>query len=195
MKLFPIIAILFLVVGSSHLLAAPPIELGEITASKARVGLIGAAEAYLGAPYRFGGIDSRGFDCSGLVYRSFMDSLKVAVPRSSNLLHTWADKISPDQMRPGDLVFFITSGPGISHVGIYVGDRQFIHAPSRGFATGVMYSCLDEAYWRKTFAGAGRALPWDEEAELAIMTNANAESEPGSQNTDNESPVDEKFDL
>ena len=173
---------------------AVPIELAEISAAKARIGLIVAAEAYLGAPYRYGGIDSRGFDCSGLVYRSFMDSLKVSVPRSSNLIYTWTDKISTSEMKPGDLVFFITSGPGISHVGIYVGDRQFIHAPSRGYATGVLYSSLDEAYWRKTFAGAGRALPWDEEAELAV-TKAPEDAKPGSQAAETESPPDKTTDL
>jgi probable lipoprotein NlpC len=74
-------------------------------------------------------------------------------------LYNWAEKIGEDTLQPGDLVFFITSGRSISHAGIYAGEGWFIHSASDGPQTGVMYSRLEEAYWQKTFAGAGRALP------------------------------------
>ena len=158
------ITLLFLAAGAG-LFAAVPIQrasLGNLSAGNARLNLLAAAEAYLGTPYRYGGLDSRGLDCSGLVYMSFMDSLKIAVPRTAGGLYSWAEKIPTADMRPGDLVFFITTGPGVSHVGIYVGSGQFIHAPSEGARTGVTYSRLEESYWKRTFAGAGRALPWDD---------------------------------
>ena len=126
--------------------------------------LISAAESYLGTPYRYGGLDRRGLDCSGLVYLSFKDAFNISIPRTAESLYAWTEKIPAAEMRAGDLVFFITTGPGISHVGIYMGNGRFIHAPSEGSITGVSYSQLDESYWRRTFAGAGRALPWNEDS-------------------------------
>ena len=143
---------------------APPVQktsLGAISANQARLMLILAAEKYIGTPYRYGGLDSAGLDCSGLIYASFRDALNIAVPRMASGLYDWTERITVNEMKPGDLVFFITSGAGISHVGIFAGDGYFIHAPSDGPKTGVMYSRLEESYWRRTFAGAGRALPWD----------------------------------
>ena len=136
------------------------INLG-ISAARARFDLLSAAESYLGAPYRFGGLDSRGFDCSGLVYRSFRDALNVLVPRTSERLYNWTMEIPLSEIQPGDLVFFITAGSRISHVGIYIGEGRFIHSQSQGNLTGVMYSHFNEGNWRRNFAGAGRALPWD----------------------------------
>ena len=141
-----------------------PIQAGDlgISSAKARFDLLSAAESYLGAPYRFGGLDSRGFDCSGFVYRSFRDALDVLVPRTSERLYNWVKKIPYSEIQPGDLVFFITAGSRISHVGIYTGGGRFIHSQSLGNLTGVMYSYLNEGNWRRNFAGAGRALSWDE---------------------------------
>jgi hypothetical protein len=75
-------------------------------------------------------------------------------------LYSWVEKIPVENANPGDLVFFKTSGRGaVSHVGIFVGDRRFIHAASEGPVTGVIYSSLDERYWSRTYAGTGRVLP------------------------------------
>jgi probable lipoprotein NlpC len=150
------------------LFAGPPLEApavlagrpsGPQTAQEARNRLLSAAESYRGTPYRYGGVDRRGMDCSGLVYASFKDSLGVSVPRSTSALYSWTEKISAEALQPGDLVFFITQGRNISHVGIYTGEGRFIHSASDGPETGVIYSRLDENYWQKSFAGAGRALP------------------------------------
>jgi len=127
-----------------------------------RTKLLRAAEAYLGAPYRYEGLDRQGFDCSGLVYRSFMDALNMPVPRSAAQLYVWTQRIPSEELQRGDLVFFNTTGPGISHVGIYAGDGQFIHSASQGYPTGVIYSRMNEPYWARRFVGAGRALPWDD---------------------------------
>jgi len=132
----------------------------SISAEEARLRVIAAAEKYEHTPYRYGGLDKRGLDCSGLVYVSFQDALGVSVPRNTWGLYSWAEKIEINEARPGDLVFFKTTSKGnVSHVGILVGDGRFIHSASEGPSTGVIYSNLDERYWARTFAGTGRVLP------------------------------------
>ena len=127
---------------------------------EARLRVLAAAQKYEHTPYRYGGLDKRGLDCSGLVYLSFYDALGVTVPRNTQGLYSWVEKITMDNANPGDLVFFKTTGNGnISHVGIFVGNGRFIHAASEGPVTGVIYSSLDERYWSRTYAGTGRVLP------------------------------------
>jgi probable lipoprotein NlpC len=127
---------------------------------EARIRLLAAAARYERTPYRYGGIDRNGMDCSGFVYASFKDGLAVSVPRSTTGLYSWVEKIGTEKLQPGDLVFFkTTNSGGISHVGIYVGGNRFIHSASEGPSTGVIYSGLDEKYWARTYTGAGRALP------------------------------------
>ena len=161
---FFLVIMILLIFGANHLPAIPihGNNLG-MSAVNARLKLISTAESYLGTSYRFGGVDYRGMDCSGLVYRSFMDALDVLVPRTSQLLYIWALKIPSSDIKPGDLVFFITDGSSVSHVGIYTGEGRFIHSQSVGSFTGVMYSHMDEGNWRRNFVGVGRVLPWDEE--------------------------------
>ena len=138
----------------------------SISAGEARLRVISAAEKYEHTPYRYGGLDRRGLDCSGFVYVSFYDALGVSVPRDAWSLYSWAEKIAINEARPGDLVFFKTTGKGsVSHVGIWVGNGRFIHSASEGPATGVIYSSLDERYWSRTFAGTGRVLP---EADISV---------------------------
>ena len=165
--------IIKLIFGTASLPAAPlnngfalaPAALAspaEKTAAfhEARLQVLAAAGKYEHTPYRYGGLDQRGLDCSGLVYVSYRDALGVSVPRNTWSLYSWVEKIRFEDALPGDLLFFMTAGNGsISHVGIFVGDGRFIHAASEGPDTGVMYSSLDERYWSRTFAGAGRALP------------------------------------
>jgi probable lipoprotein NlpC len=151
-----------------NLFAAVPIQeraLRGLTAAEARLKLIATAESFLGTPYRLGGLDRRGLDCSGLVYISFREGLNLEIPRTTGSIHSWAARIDSAELQPGDLVFFVTAGSRVSHVGIYVGDRRFIHSASEGPSTGVIISRLDEAYWRRTYLSAGRALPWDAERE------------------------------
>ncbi|MDR0315683.1 MAG: C40 family peptidase [Treponema sp.] len=127
---------------------------------EARFKVLTVAGSYEKTPYRYGGLDNRGLDCSGLVYVSFREALGVTVPRSVGSLYSWVEKIQIEKAQPGDLLFFKTTNTGnISHVGIYVGGGRFIHAASDGPVTGVMYSGLDENYWSRTYAGAGRVLP------------------------------------
>jgi probable lipoprotein NlpC len=122
--------------------------------------VLAAAGAYQGVPYRYGGQDRRGLDCSALIYLSFRDALGAEIPRTVAALYGWVEKIPDRELLPGDLVFFTTAGPlgGVSHGGIYAGEGRFIHAASEGARTGVIYSSLSEAYWRRNYAGAGRVL-------------------------------------
>jgi len=160
--LLSFLAILAFCAGSLH---AAPLENGfepstGASPGEARLRVLAAAQKYEHTPYRYGGLDRRGLDCSGLVYLSFYDALGVTVPRNTQGLYSWVEKITMDNANPGDLVFFKTTGNGnISHVGIFVGNGRFIHAASEGPVTGVIYSSLDERYWSRTYAGTGRVLP------------------------------------
>jgi probable lipoprotein NlpC len=156
--------------GGAGLFAASPLSgsgLGGRSPAQARFALIAAAETYLDVPYRYGGAGRRGMDCSGLIYMSFRDALNCEVPRTVAGLYNWVERIPAEKLAMGDIVFFSTDGNQVSHAGIYAGNGRFINAASEGAKTGVIYSRLDEPYWRRTFTGAGRALPMDAEMETA----------------------------
>ena len=111
------------------------------------------ARKMLGTPYRYGGTDPRGFDCSGLVRYVFNQS-GVKLPRTSREMFRASQKINPQNIEPGDLVFFALSANKISHVGIYAGQSLFIHSPSSG--KGVSYASMANPYWQKRLIAAGR---------------------------------------
>jgi probable lipoprotein NlpC len=160
---------------ASLVFAAVPIQeksLQGLSAADARLKLIATAQSFLGTPYRYAGIDRDGLDCSGLVYLSFKEALDQTVPRTAESIYAWTEKIDTQELAPGDLVFFVTAGQRISHVGIYTGEGSFIHSASDGPSTGVMYSRLDESYWQRTYRGAGRALPWNEETDQIISNTS-----------------------
>lgn len=148
-------ATLLLLLSTTFLCAAP---VSTLQPKEARRKIAAAAEAYLGVPYRFGGLDRAGLDCSGLVFVSMRDAMGTRVPRTVRQLSSWTDPIDRASLQSGDLLYFNTTGP-LSHVGIYLGDSQFIHAASDGSRTGVIVSSLNEAYWRRAYAGAGRIVP------------------------------------
>ena len=122
--------------------------------------LIDKSMSFLGIRYRSGGNGpaSGGFDCSGLVKQVFGDALGVNLPRTAAGMAQLGDKVNGVQdLKPGDLVFFNTMRRAFSHVGIYVGDNRFIHAPSTGSV--VRVEQIDSDYWRKRFNGARRLVP------------------------------------
>ena len=111
----------------------------------------------VGTPYRYGGnTPESGFDCSGLVTYVYRDMLALNLPRTSNeLAAIQGPKIAPDRLAAGDLVFFGDKGH-VWHVGIYVGEGRFVHAPSTGGT--VRLDQLDGPYWRNHYTGAKRVL-------------------------------------
>jgi cell wall-associated NlpC family hydrolase len=121
-----------------------------------RESILEAATALLGTPYRYGGSTPAGFDCSGFV-GYVLEQHGIDVPRSSAAMYRAVEQISFDELEPGDLVFFRGYQPGPSHVGIYVGDGEFIHAPSTGRT--VSFDKIDDpSYWGRRQIGAARVL-------------------------------------
>lgn len=128
---------------------SPPPQLGDEIAVR--------AIALVGKPYRYGGADLDGFDCSGMVY-FIHQALGLTVPRTAAEQQAAARSIDSSALRPGDLVFFRTTrGPRISHVGIYVGDHRFVHAPQSGKL--IELRSLDDRYYAPRLAGIGRFHP------------------------------------
>lgn len=114
--------------------------------------IVATARAQIGTPYRYGGGDANGFDCSGLVHNVFRRH-GVRLPRRSVDQYRRGALIPPDDLRPGDLVFFAGSGGTINHVGIWSGHGRFVHA-SR--SRGVVEDSADSAWFRRRFVGGRR---------------------------------------
>lgn len=120
-----------------------------------RVLILAAAERALGTPYRFGGNNHSGVDCSGLVQLAYQ-AAGIPVPRTADDQFRRLPEV--DRARPGDLLFFDTGGGGkASHVGIYRGSGQMIHAPGRGRR--VESAPVEIAYWQERFLGAAALAP------------------------------------
>jgi cell wall-associated NlpC family hydrolase len=117
--------------------------------------LVMQAMGLLGVPYKRGGTsEEKGFDCSGFVRYMYEKSVGLVLPRRAEEQAKVTEEISRSELKPGDLVFFNTLKRTFSHVGIYVGDGKFIHAPRPGKA--VRVDDMREAYWQKRFNGARR---------------------------------------
>ena len=126
-------------------------------ASPAPKTLAATALKFLGVKYRYGGdAPSEGFDCSGLVAYAAEKSLGLKLPRQAREQAQQGISVDRDELRRGDLVFFNTVGRRFSHVGIYLGDHKFVHAPRTGAK--IRVESMDIAYWRKRYNGA-RRLP------------------------------------
>ncbi|MDE6390720.1 MAG: C40 family peptidase, partial [Duncaniella sp.] len=115
--------------------------------------LIAEAESWLGVPYKYGGNDRKGVDCSGLVLQVYRQALDISMPRNSKAQKDFCTPAKTSELLPGDLVFFATGRDRsrVSHVGIYLGDNRMIHASTNG----VVVSDITVPYYTRTFAGAG----------------------------------------
>lgn len=117
--------------------------------------LIAYARSLIGTPYKYGGTSpDSGFDCSGYVGDVFQHTAGVRLPRSSSDISKKGSALERTALQPGDLVFFNTLKKKFSHVGIYLGDNQFIHAPSNSGK--VRIDDMTEPYWKKSYDGARR---------------------------------------
>ena len=132
--------------------------------------MVVSAMNFIGVRYRRGGTSAEtGFDCSGFTRYVFEMSLGLVLPRRADEQAAMPGlvKVERSDLKPGDLVFFNTMRRTFSHVGIYIGDNRFVHAPSHG--KDVRTDDLTFAYWAKRFTGARRAeLPATAQAALAV---------------------------
>lgn len=119
--------------------------------------VIEAAREWLGAPYAYAGNSRRGTDCSGLTCMAYEKGAGIKLPRSSREQADYCRRISREDLRPGDLVFFVSSrgGSRINHVAIYLGDNRIIHATT---SQGVTVTGLDDYYWSSHYYCSGRVL-------------------------------------
>lgn len=129
----------------------------------------------LGVPYRRGGTSPRrGFDCSGLVHYVFAHAVHILLPRTVRGLSRVGKWVSRRHLQVGDLLLFHTQRPRFSHVGIYIGDGEFVHAPRPGAR--VQVGSLRDPYWRRHFTGArrinviGRTLRQNNSGFTAVAT-------------------------
>lgn len=120
------------------------------------------AMSLIGIHYRRGGNSpENGLDCSGMVRYVFKQSNDIDLPRTSAEMSRVGDQVEKNDLQPGDLVFFNTVRRAFSHVGIYLGDNKFIHAPTPGSA--VRIESMDLAYWKARFNGARRVLATEQQ--------------------------------
>ena len=145
--------IAWLLVGCAGRELATRDEPGALSIDRALI--LAEARRSLGLPYRLGGTSDRGLDCSGLVQRAYARA-GIRVPRTSRAQFEALPRV--DEARPGDLLFFATAGGRqASHVGIYLGDGEMIHAPGRGRR--VTTTALGLDYWQTRFLGAAAPAP------------------------------------
>jgi cell wall-associated NlpC family hydrolase len=121
---------------------------------KAKMG--GIINSFLGVPYQYGGDTESGMDCSGLVGRVYKRYAGFNLPRSTKKLYQLVKQVDQDDLAYGDLVFFSDGWFSVSHVGIYMGEGQFVHSAK---SSGVIVSSLDENYYRRRYRGARRVIP------------------------------------
>ena len=124
------------------------------SAGKSR--LLRVVESYLGVPYKWGGTTRRGMDCSAFARAIYRETYGIELPRTSRQMYRLGQQVPAlSRLQPGDLVFFSNTyaGPGISHVGVYIGHNRFAHASS---SQGGVITGLDAPYFQKRYAGARR---------------------------------------
>jgi len=134
----------------------PPVPVDAVEEGGGRIEkLLEGALELVGIRYRRGGGSvETGFDCSGFVGYVFRERLGLALPRTSHLISRTGEPVPHADLQPGDLVFFNTLRNAFSHVGIYLGDHRFVHAPRQGRA--VRVEDMREHYWARRYNGARR---------------------------------------
>ena len=139
--------------------------------------LVVTAMGLIGVPYRLGGNSvETGFDCSGFVRAIYSQTVGKMLPRRADEQAHATEKIDRQELKPGDLVFFNTMRRTFSHVGIYVGDGKFIHAPRTGAS--VRVESMQTSYWARRFDGARRVEGADASATTAAAYSAMSPIQP-----------------
>ena len=149
--------ILVIPMGCSTLPPEPPrSETGPVGEQRAEALL--QALLSLGLDYRYGGkTPETGFDCSGLVAHVFREAYGIQLPHNARAQSEYGKRVGLSELRAGDLVFYNTLNRPFSHVGIYLGDGRFLHAPKTGAQ--VRVESISAGYWSKRFDGARRLKP------------------------------------
>lgn len=137
--------------------AAETVKGAAVQALNTAQNLSSFALELLGIRYKWGGdTPATGLDCSGLVRYVFQKVTGVTLPRTAKDMSRLGEQVAVADLRPGDLVFFDTRHFAFSHVGIYLGDNRFVHAPRRGREVEV--ATFDSSFWQKRFSGARRMV-------------------------------------
>ena len=118
--------------------------------------VISVARQQIGKPYKYGANGPGSFDCSGLMEYIFKNGANITLPRNSKAQAGVGKAVSKSNLQPGDLIFFNTSGSGISHVGIYIGNDEMIHAPSSGKTISIVK--ITQSYWASRYVSARRII-------------------------------------
>lgn len=140
----------------------------------------------LGVDYHYGGNSpERGLDCSGLVRYVFQEVVGVTLPRTSREMARLGGHVAQGDLRAGDLVFFNTRSSPFSHVGIYLGDHRFIHAPHRGGEVEIV--AMTQHYWQQRYEGARRLVGGSPDLENPARGKPPAAQRPASVGTDADS--------
>lgn len=127
----------------------------DIIANTVAQEVLASAMSLKGIKYKYGGSSpATGFDCSGFVNYVYNKAANLNLPRTAKGISRYGESVNKDDLSPGDLVFFNTARRAFSHVGIYIGDGNFIHAPSRGGS--VRIESMQTSYWETRFNGAKR---------------------------------------
>jgi len=141
-------------------LALAPAHASAAAATEHAAEVVLRALSLLGVDYRWGGnTPETGLDCSGLVRLVFHEAVGLPLPRRSEEISRVGDAVRRSELQPGDLVFFNTLRRSFSHVGIYIGHNQFVHAPAAGGQ--VRVEALNQSYWTRRFNGARRLIATD----------------------------------
>ena len=117
--------------------------------------IVNLAKAQIGKPYRWGAAGPSSFDCSGFTTYIYKNGAGISLPRTSVSQSKTGTKISRNNLKTGDLVFFNTSGKGVSHVGMYIGDSKFIHSSS---SKGIRIDSLNSTYYKSRFISGSRVI-------------------------------------
>lgn len=133
--------------------SVPAKEQAVLTATQKEV--LRTARSLIGIPYRFGGTTPKGFDCSGFIGYVYQKAARLSLPRTTEALTRTGRPVSPNELRPADLVYFEIEEKSF-HAGIYIGGGKFIHAPSSKGKVNIQRLDLD--YWRSRYRGARRVL-------------------------------------
>ena len=157
---FYTLAFFFFVLIVPQLCAQNEIQMSPSEAAIARQKIVDYSKQFIGKPYASGGTGPNSFDCSGLIFTISREAIGWQLPRTTKAIFNYCKEIDVDTREAGDLVFFKTTSNGeVSHVGLYIGSSQFIHAASDGPNTGVIISSLKENYWKSHYYCTRRYLP------------------------------------